>query len=83
MQTTKHEAFDQFLRTLDYGDDTTFKFLIHDLKPFVVEKILRIIPKKRLVVRGHWQNQTCIAKIFFDPHHAKEHLEKDASGIKT
>lgn len=48
---------------------------------FIAEKILRIIPKRRLVAFGMWQDKSVVAKIFFDPHRANKHIKKEIMGI--
>jgi len=46
------------------------------------EQVVRMMPKKRMVVFGTWQHQPVAAKLFFDPRHSKRHADKDAAGIK-
>lgn len=48
----------------------------------LAEKIVRVVPKRRMVVFGVWQGKPVVAKLFFDPGHAKRHHEKDAAGVK-
>jgi len=47
-----------------------------------VEKIVRILPQKRLVAFGTWQNKPIVAKFFFSSQRAKQHVEKELKGIK-
>lgn len=44
------------------------------------QKILRIVPKKRLVVAAIWDDQPVVAKLFYD-RHAKRHVKRDVTGI--
>lgn len=43
------------------------------------EKILRFIPKKRMVIYGHWQGKAVVAKLFFGAS-AKKHLLREVKG---
>lgn len=47
------------------------------------EKVVRVIPGKRMVVFGMWQNKPVVAKLFFDAHRAKHHIQKELAGIKV
>lgn len=45
------------------------------------EKILRLLPGKRLVCQALFQSKTVIAKIFVDPAHAARHAKREADGL--
>ena len=62
--------------------DAPFILRLADGEYFSADHVLRIIPKKRMVVTGLWQGEPVVAKIFFDANHAKRHMEKDVAGIK-
>ena len=57
----------------------SFDLYLADGQVFKAEEVLRIVPKKRLVVRGLWQDKPAIAKLFFD-HQGKRQAEKDLAG---
>jgi len=48
--------------------------------PLYCEKLARIIPGKRAVVFGKWQNQDIVAKLFYGSSKAKLQAERDAAG---
>lgn len=48
----------------------------------IVERILRFMPRKRLVAIAKWQGQSCIAKLFINGPGAKKHFERDLKGVK-
>ena len=58
-----------FLLTLSNSD--------HNL---MAERILRVIPQKRLVIWGEWKQQAVVAKLFFGKS-AQRHYEDDKQGI--
>lgn len=45
------------------------------------DKVIRIIPGKRLVAFGVWENKPVVAKLFFEWGSAKKHRERDVNGI--
>jgi len=62
------------------------------LKPFQLElsdsaerlhchEMIRIIPGKRLVALGIWDDKEVVAKLFYGRGKAKRHLERDVAGI--
>jgi len=69
------------LRAASFAFDSPFRLSLEDGQEFVVERVLRIIPKRRMVVLGAWQGREAVAKLFFDEKHAKRHIEKDVAGI--
>jgi tRNA A-37 threonylcarbamoyl transferase component Bud32 len=63
------------------------------LEPFHVEldgtaavlycqEIVRIMPGKRLVAFGSWDDKSVVAKLFYAPRKALRHQTRDAQGIK-
>ena len=50
---------------------------------FFAEKLVRLIPKRRMVVFGSWRGVPAVAKIFFDRIHAVRHLTAEVTGIKV
>lgn len=65
----------------DYQFQTPF---IVDLEQgeFFAERIVRLIPKKRMVAFGIWRGIPAVAKIFYDRKHARRHAETDARGVR-
>ena len=51
--------------------------------PVYCEKIVRFIPKKRLVIFGNWNEQPVVVKLFFDASAAKRHYEEEMEGIES
>lgn len=70
------------LRRAQFTFDTSFHLQLADGQTFISEKVVRLIPKRRMVVFGLWQGRAAVAKLFFDTSHAKRHMEKDIAGIK-
>ncbi len=54
----------------------------HDA-PLQCEQILRIMPGKRLVACGTWNDQMVVAKLFFGQRGAKRHYATELNGIET
>lgn len=52
-------------------------------RPIECQRIVRIVPKKRLVIFGRWNDQPIVAKLFFHPRRAKHHIEREIVGIET
>lgn len=74
-------SFDEFYRA-DFSFNRPFCLPMSDKKTLIAEKVLRIVPQKRMVVQGHFQSQSVVAKIFFDPKEARAHQQRDVAGIK-
>ena len=62
----------------------TSPFQIHfrDGEIFSSEQVLRLVPKKRMIAFGTWQNKPVVAKLFFNQRHAKTNMEKDLAGVR-
>lgn len=71
------------LYTANFSLTQPFCLRLDNNELFICEKIIRLVPKKRLVVFGLWRGEKAAAKLFIDPRHAKRHIEKDAAGIKS
>ncbi len=52
-------------------------------QPIYCEKIIRSLPKKRLVVFGTWNEQAVVVKIFYNSRQAKRHYECELEGIES
>lgn len=53
------------LQQRQWDDDSSFAVAV-DGAPFESDSVLRLIPGKRLVAAGYWQDQAVIAKLFFN-----------------
>jgi tRNA A-37 threonylcarbamoyl transferase component Bud32 len=63
---------------------TPFELQLHEQEePLICEKVIRIIPRKRIVVFGTWKNQFVVAKLFFERSKAKKHSKRDVTGINA
>lgn len=49
--------------------------------PITVEAVVRVLPNKREVVKGYWENHRIFAKVFFGKN-AKKYAERDLSGVR-
>lgn len=60
-----------------------FRLALADEEDFVLcQKMVRILPKKRIVFSGHWKNQAVIVKLFLEPGRAAAHFDRERSGIQ-
>lgn len=60
-----------------------FRIHLADNQVFFGEHVIRLSPKKRLIAFGTWQGKSVVAKLFFNPKHAKRHAEKDVAGTQA
>lgn len=65
----------------DYTFNQPFDLHIDNNAIFYAEKVLRIVPTKRLVVYGKWNDKPAVAKLFFDKHQAQQRVEREIKGI--
>lgn len=77
----------QSLHTIDelkaFVDQASAHFSIPvDEREIVCESILRVMPRKRVVIKGQWQSKSVAVKIFFS-HFAKQHVEREAAGARS
>ncbi len=49
----------------------------------VCQKLLRLIPGKRMVCAALWGTQEVVVKLFLDPHKAERHFKRELVGIKA
>lgn len=65
-----------------------FQLTLKDFpNPLVIQKIVRLIPKKRFVAFGTWEGKSIVAKCFFErskkyKKNPKSHAAKDAAGVR-
>lgn len=71
------------LHAINFAFDSPFILELIDGQVFSADQIVRILPKKRLVAFGTWKDKPVVAKLFFDPHRAQEHMERELAGVKT
>lgn len=89
ISTTENNSAD-LINTVSWHDLYAFKFdqndnfqlSLSDGSIFISNRVVRLIPKRRLVAFGNWSGKPVVAKLFFDPRRANQHIEKDLSGIK-
>jgi tRNA A-37 threonylcarbamoyl transferase component Bud32 len=70
------------LHQADLNFNTPFTLQLTGGQSFAGIKVVRMVTNRRMVVLGMWQGRPAVAKLFFDPHRAKRHMEKDLVGIK-
>ncbi len=51
--------------------------------PILCEQIVRLLPGKRMVVLGTWNDQLVVIKLFYGGRAAERHFERDLSGVET
>lgn len=72
----------QDLCSAKFSFDSPFRLPLMGNQFFVAERVVRILPGKRMVAFGLWEGKHVVAKLFFDSRRAKRHAEKDAAGVK-
>lgn len=67
-------------QALDYEFNESFSVLLrqHEL---TCEKVLRILPKKRIVILAGWRKQQVVAKLFFS-RRAEQHMRREIKGAR-
>ncbi|OAI47218.1 hypothetical protein AYO45_05925 [Gammaproteobacteria bacterium SCGC AG-212-F23] len=80
-----HNAEEISWHTLYHADrniSAPFHLSLSDTdKHFVAEKVIRIIPGKRLVAYGMFGNQPVVAKLFYERRKASRHALRDTLGV--
>lgn len=86
IQDQKHKQRTVFnwsqLNAINFGFDQPFDLQLLDEQIFEGQAVLRLVPKRRIVMRGMWLNKPVVAKLFFHPQHAKKHFEKELAGYE-
>lgn len=72
----------QQLQQIAYSNHPSFLLNLSDSTSLLVEKIIRIVPKKRLLAIGQWDNKTVIAKLFYHSMKSKKHFSKELKGLQ-
>ncbi len=81
---TSNELTVSQLRRRRLDDSAPFKVTLKDQEQSLLcEHILRVLPGKRMVVLGTWQDKPVVAKLFYQPRKAKYHFEKEKMGVAT
>lgn len=71
------------LYNADFTLNVPFHLKLTDSHQLLVcEKIIRFVPKKRLVAYARWGGEPVIAKLFFSQKEAKQACFRDARGVK-
>src|SRR3990167_9125560 len=66
----------------DYQFATPFLLELEEGE-FIAEKVVRLLPGRRMVAFGTWRGVPVVAKIFYDRKHAGRHRATDASGVRA
>ncbi len=53
-----------------------------EAEPLICESLVRVLPRKRLVLFGSWQAQPVVIKLFLESGRAQHHLQREAQGLK-
>ncbi len=69
------------LQSIQFNFDSPFRLKLLDGDEIAIEKVVRIMPKRRLVAFGVWQGKPVVVKLFFDAKRAYHHVEKELNGI--
>ena len=71
----------QHLHNAGFDFKGDFLLPLSDGTQLLAKQVLRILPKKRMVVSGVWEDKKVVAKLFYDKN-ALAHADKDAAGVK-
>ncbi|HEX4044637.1 MAG TPA: lipopolysaccharide kinase InaA family protein, partial [Gammaproteobacteria bacterium] len=70
------------LRQVDHTFTDAFILQLANDERLQATQIARILPKKRLVIFGTWQDKPIVAKLFFHAKHAKRDMEREMAGVR-
>jgi tRNA A-37 threonylcarbamoyl transferase component Bud32 len=70
------------LYTAGFDFNQSFHLILSDHQVLFCDQVARVMPGKRMVVFGRWQDKQIVAKLFFDPKASKRHCESDVVGVK-
>ena len=70
------------LRTATYGFDRPFQLHLADNQVFYADKVVRLVPGRRMVAFGTWLGKSAVVKIFLDASQSKRHRESELAGIE-
>lgn len=68
------------LQAVDYQFSGPFELPLESNENLLVDDVIRLIPKRRMVVFGLWKGKHVVAKLFYTKR-AAEQMEKDALGV--
>ena len=71
------------IKQADFNFQAPFYFDLADNQTFFAERIVRILPQKRLLAFGVWQNKPAVAKLFFNGSDACHDVAKDLHGVQV
>lgn len=72
----------KWLHAADFGFNQPFQLPLRDGKTLDVEKVMRIVPKRRMVTVAKWQGKLVIAKLFYS-RHSQRNVRKELQGIRV
>lgn len=64
----------------DLNLEVPFQLQLDNGNILFCDTILRLIPKKRMVVSGRYNNQDIVAKLFYQSHKANEQIQQEIKG---
>lgn len=68
---------------LNTASAVPFQIKLQDQEePLICEQIVRVLPGKRVVAFGTFDNKPVVAKLFYEPGKAKKHFKREAAGIE-
>ena len=69
------------LHAADFTFNQPFQLKLQSGAMLRAENAVRILPGRRMVVFGVWQDKPIVAKLFFDETKARQHSTQDAAGV--
>lgn len=72
----------KYLRKADKSFAVPFNLILADGSLLVCEEVVRVIPGKRLVAFGLWNERPVVAKLFYERGSANRHYEREVKGTE-
>lgn len=71
------------LYNAEYNIPLPITLPLTDQTQFIGNTVLRIVPKKRIVLAGLWQERPAVAKLFLQKNRAIHHAEREQKGLQA
>lgn len=70
------------LKKIEYGFNASFQLMLKNDEKLFIEKVIRIVPGRRLVAFAYWQDKSVVVKLFFDAKRASRQIKKERKGAR-
>lgn len=83
LQTASSARTWKELHLADFTFNAPFTLQLSDDQALHAEEVVRMVPKRRMVVFGTWQGKAIVAKLFLDKKRAAIHIAKELNGVRA